>query len=105
LKKDGPTFLSESENLTMAENRSISLYCSMEQHPQTRIIWKNLKTNKTVSMSLIENIVDSIDRQTSILKFDKLTRKDLGTYVCFAKGFQETQLKFDILVKCKIYIF
>jgi hypothetical protein len=74
----------------------------MEQYPSSKIIWKNLKTNRTVSTSLIENIHDSVDRQTSILKFEKISRKDATTYVCFAKGFQEFQLKFEILVKCKI---
>ncbi len=94
--------MTQSKNLTVDENQSVELVCSIVQNDQqaasnTKLIWINSKTNRTLQ-SNEEYTVGN--RRTSILKIKNVTRNDAATYLCQIEEKANLSIEFCLLVKC-----
>jgi hypothetical protein len=83
--------------LSANENQSLNFNCTVEQYPAPIVTWINLKTNETLSSLKL----NEINKQTAILKFDRITRKDFATYGCYANDNQVNMITFELFVNCK----
>lgn len=70
--------------------------CAVEQYPPPRISWKRVKTNKQIPT---EKLVE-YNKQTSFLKFEKVSRNDAGVYICYIKNNQNVYQEYELIVKC-----
>jgi hypothetical protein len=94
---DGPIFLTPPKNVTVAENESAHLVCAVQKNPMPTLLWQIPNKNKTIDGEKFE---EDNDKQTSILKFSRVTREDSGTYRCTVLGHSDFINVYVLIVTC-----
>ena len=104
-----PRFLTSSKNVTVDENETIELVCSIVQElwhsheNKSKLMWLSLNTNTTIEPS---ESYDVNNRQTSILRIDKVNRNHSGVYMCLLADNPVQSITYSLFVRCiKFWLF
>ncbi|CAF0806750.1 unnamed protein product [Brachionus calyciflorus] len=94
--KYGPKFYNNVTSYNVNETDTILMECSVEKSPKPKLKWKKLGIDGVNLEGDIKFSNDSF--MTSILKFENVSRENIGDYVCYDEDYSKLEQEFNLNV-------